>query len=129
VIKYKLDEEQLTTLYRYDKQNPFDIKDWIRYYNANELYASLQIISNVLQDYSDNVTVSFKQLHKKGILDKESWKSVKPKGIVVQLGNRWFMYFVDEYGLVFDKLGILEVFETTEYTKPKKRYYKTSTPF
>jgi hypothetical protein len=130
MIKYKLDEEQLTTLYNYTKQNRFDIQNWIRYYNANERYVSLRIISDVFQDYSDNVRVSFKQLHKKEILDKKSWKSIKPKGIVALLGNRRFMYFIDRLtALPMLDLGILEVFETTEYTKPKKRYYKTSTPF
>jgi hypothetical protein len=129
MIKYKLDEEQLRTLYHYNKQNRFDIKDFIRYYKANNNHATNVIIEEVLQNYSDNVTVSFKQLCKRDILDKESWKSLKPRGVVVQLNNRRFMYFINRYDLVFDDLGILEVFETTEYTKPKKRYYKTSTPF
>lgn len=130
MIKYKLDEEQLTTLYNYNKQNRFDNpKDWIRYYHANNNRATNAIIEEVFQDYSDNVTVSFKQLCKRNILDKESWKSLKPRGVVVQLGNRHFMHFINKYNVVFDELGILEVIETTVYTKEKKRYYKVGTQF
>jgi hypothetical protein len=130
MVKYKLDEEQLTTLYDYDKQNRFDnVKDWISYYNLNDLEAISQIIRNVFQKSFNHVIVSFKQLCKREILNKKRWKSLKPRGIVIPIGNRWFMYFIGKQGCPFHELGILQVYEVTEYSKPKKRYYKTSTPF